>query len=123
MARSDEPDFLDELIADYTAEDPHFPVLLAEADARRAAFRALAAVRDESKISQTAAAAAMKTSQSALWRLETTATDARISTLQRYAHALGMRLQLVFVPEESAAEPVVVRGLRGATARAASAAA
>ena len=94
MAKRDESDFLDELIADYTAEDPNFPALLAEADARRAAFRALAAVRGESNISQTAAAAAMNTSQSALGRLETTATDARISTLQRYAHALGLLFQI-----------------------------
>lgn len=43
-------------------------------------------------LSQTEVAARMGTSQSAVARLETGLTDARISTLQRYANALQSEL-------------------------------
>jgi predicted transcriptional regulator len=66
-------------------------------------FRDLAATQDELVaqlvarrralgLSQTEVAARMGTSQSAVARLEAGAADARMSTVERYAHALGHRL-------------------------------
>lgn len=104
-----EPDFLDELIDERTARNPDFPEM-AEAAARcRQLLAALAERRRERKQSQTAIAAAMRSSQSSIARLETSATDAHISTLDRYASALGYRLQYHLIPESNgSADPAVV---------------
>jgi transcriptional regulator with XRE-family HTH domain len=51
--------------------------------------RELAAQRQAAGLSQTAVAARMGTSQSAVARLESGATDVRASTLERYAAAVG----------------------------------
>ena len=50
----------------------------------------LVAVRRERGLSQTEVAARMGTSQSALARLESAQPDARLSTIARYATALGV---------------------------------
>ena len=51
----------------------------------------------------------MPGSQSSIARLETSATDAHISTLDRYAEALGYRLQYHLIPESNGnADPAVV---------------
>jgi ribosome-binding protein aMBF1 (putative translation factor) len=49
----------------------------------------LVAQRQAARLSQTAVAARMGTSQSAVARLESGATDVRASTLERYAAAIG----------------------------------
>jgi predicted transcriptional regulator len=49
----------------------------------------LVRLRQESELSQTQVAARMGTSQSAVARLESGDLDARLSTLERYAAALG----------------------------------
>jgi seryl-tRNA synthetase len=104
-----EPDFLDELIAERTARNPDFPEMVEAAARRRALLGALAERRREGNRSQTAVAAAMHSSQSSIARLETSATDARISTLDRYAGALGYRLQYHLIPESNGnADPAVV---------------
>jgi len=69
------------------------------AERRRHLLGALAERRREGEHSQTAVAAAMQSSQSSIARLETSATDARLSTLDRYAHALGYRVEYSLVPE------------------------
>jgi transcriptional regulator with XRE-family HTH domain len=58
-------------------------------DRRRALMAELVAARREHGISQTEIAARMGTSQSAVARLERGDADARLSTLERYAAALG----------------------------------
>lgn len=58
-------------------------------DRRRALLNELVAVRREHGLSQTEIAARMGTSQSAVARLEHGDVDARLSTLERYAAALG----------------------------------
>ncbi|MGC1852176.1 MAG: helix-turn-helix transcriptional regulator [Solirubrobacterales bacterium] len=68
----------------------------------------LAEKRREDERSQTAVAAAMQSSQSSIARLESSATDARISTVDRYAHALGYRVQYHLIPEAEASDPSVV---------------
>jgi transcriptional regulator with XRE-family HTH domain len=58
------------------------------ADVRDVVVR-LAEVRREQRLSQTQIAARMGTSQSAVARLEAGQDDIRLSTLRRYADALG----------------------------------
>jgi transcriptional regulator with XRE-family HTH domain len=72
--------------------DPVFPGFREMADRRRALTGALLASRVEQGLSQTQVAARMGTSQSAVARLESGEADLRLSTLERYAAALGQRL-------------------------------
>ena len=55
-------------------------------------MRELAQRRQEAGLSQTEIAARMRTSQSAVARLEAGAADVRASTLERYAAALGAEI-------------------------------
>jgi transcriptional regulator with XRE-family HTH domain len=59
------------------------------AERRAGLVRGLAEQRLAAGLSQTEVAARMGTSQSAVARLESGATDARASTLERYAAAIG----------------------------------
>jgi transcriptional regulator with XRE-family HTH domain len=101
-------DFLDEVVAERNAKSPGFPTLVDAAVRRRELLSTLAAKRREDERSQTAVAAAMQSSQSSIARLESSATDARISTVDRYAHALGYRVQYHLIPEAEASDPSVV---------------
>lgn len=103
-----ERDFLDEVVAERTGQSPDFPDLVEAAVRRRELLGALAEKRREDERSQTAIAAAMQSSQSSIARLESSATDARISTVDRYAHALGYRVQYHLIPETDAPNPSVV---------------
>jgi predicted transcriptional regulator len=64
----------------------------AEMEERRRLAAELVARRQTLGLSQTEVAARMRTSQSAVARLESGAADVRLSTLQRYVAALGQRL-------------------------------
>ncbi|HEX8932994.1 MAG TPA: helix-turn-helix transcriptional regulator [Pseudonocardiaceae bacterium] len=66
-----------------------FPGLQEMLDRRRALMTELLAARKERGMSQTEIAAQMGTSQSAVARLERGDVDARLSTVDRYAAALG----------------------------------
>lgn len=66
-----------------------FPGFDRMAAARRALGEELVARRRELGLSQTQVAARMGTSQSAVARLEAGRGDIRLSTLERYAAALG----------------------------------
>jgi predicted transcriptional regulator len=101
-------DFLDEIVEERTAENPGFPQLVEAAVRRRELLNALAEKRRENARSQTAVAAEMHSSQSSIARLESSATDARISTIDRYAQVLGYRVQYHLIPESRAADPPVV---------------
>lgn len=103
-----EKDFLDEIVDERTAENPEFPQLVDAAQRRRELLRALAQKRQEEERSQTAVAAAMRSSQSSIARLESSATDARISTIDRFAHVLGYRVQYHLIPEGNSSDPPVV---------------
>ena len=104
-----ESDFLDEMVAERTARNADFPELMDAARRRRELLQALAAQRRQRKISQTQLAASMRTSQSTLARLETTAADTKLSTIERYAHALGMSVQYHLVDAERGGDgPAVV---------------
>jgi seryl-tRNA synthetase len=105
-----ERDLLERMIDKRTARNHEFPQLLDAARRRRELLRALAGQREKQHRSQTAIAAAMETSQSFVARLESTAADAKISTVDRYAGSLGFVVQYHLIPaiEADDAPPVVV---------------
>ncbi|MHB0868059.1 MAG: helix-turn-helix domain-containing protein [Chloroflexota bacterium] len=84
-----EKDFLDEMIAESTAMDPEFPRFYEEAKARRIRLRELAALRVKRGLTQTQVAARMGTSQSVVARIESGEIDVKLSTLEKYAAAIG----------------------------------
>lgn len=74
-------------------------VAASDDDANLAHFmRCLHLLREQRKLGQKDVARLMGTTQSAVSDLERTAVDPRISTLQRYARAVGAALKLVAVP-------------------------
>jgi len=87
-------DFADEIIATRTTSNPAFPEMVDAALRTRRLLRALADRRRALNLSQTVVAARMGTSQSALARLEAGDSDPRISTVERYAHAIGRELTI-----------------------------
>ena len=66
-----------------------FPGFAEMAEARRQLVDELVARRRAQGLSQTVVAARMGTSQSAVARLEASAGDLKVSTLERYAAAVG----------------------------------
>ena len=104
-----ERDFLDRMIAKRAERNPDFPKLLDAATRRRALLRALAERREAENLTQTQVAAVMETSQSFVARLESTAGDAKISTVDRYAESLGYVVQYHLVPAaDSGDTPAVI---------------
>jgi predicted transcriptional regulator len=73
--------------------EPVFPGFGEMARKRREVVADLARRRHQVGLSQTEVAARMGTSQSAIARLEAGDNDMRISTLERYAAALGQQLE------------------------------
>lgn len=87
---------------------------------RQETLGALAAHRRAARLSQTEVAARMGTSQSTVARLEAGEVDPRLSTLERYAEALGGRLdvELRFGPVTALpTSPPAVTELPGPAAR------
>ena len=74
--------------------DPVFPGFREMAERRRAVTDTFVEARSALGLSQTEVAARMGTSQSAVARLESGDADVRLSTLERYAAALGQRLEV-----------------------------
>jgi predicted transcriptional regulator len=69
-----------------------FPGFREMAERRRRLSAELVHRRRQIGLSQTAVAARMGTSQSAVARLEAGESDVRLSTLERYAAAVGMQI-------------------------------
>lgn len=74
--------------------DPLFPGFAQMAERRREIVSRLVDERVERGLTQTEVAARMGTSQSAVARLESGSADVRISTLERYAAALELTLEV-----------------------------
>ena len=91
-------DDLDRMIARRTALNPEFPALVSAARDRRRLLRALVAERERRQISQQLVARSMQTSQPAIARIESGAVDVRLSTIDRYAAAVGKRVQYKIAP-------------------------
>lgn len=91
MAR--EKDFLDEIIEESTQKNPRFPELVEAAAARRRLLRGLGRKREELGLTQKQVAERMETSQSAVARMEAGEVDAKLSTVDRYAAAIGQKVE------------------------------
>ncbi len=87
------PDFLDEVIHERRRQTSEFPELVEAAMRRRQLLRELGTRRERLGLSQTAVAARMGTSQSAVARLEAGELDPKLSTVERFATALGLRIE------------------------------
>jgi transcriptional regulator with XRE-family HTH domain len=92
----------------YHASDPEdlvplFPGFREMAEGRRRLLGELVSQRRSLGLSQTEVAARMGTSQSAVARLEALAGDARLSTLERYAEAVGHTLRWSLEPASARA--------------------
>ena len=96
-------DDLDTFIRERTRANPAFPALVEAARERRRLLRELAAARRQAGLTQTAVAASMGTSEAAVSRLESGEVDPRVSTVERYAVALGKRLEWRVVDNPPAA--------------------
>jgi ribosome-binding protein aMBF1 (putative translation factor) len=79
---------------------PRLPGFREMAQRRQRLLADLAACRQEAALSQTEVAARMGTSQSSVARLEAGGADVRLSTLERYAAAVGARLDWRVAPED-----------------------
>jgi transcriptional regulator with XRE-family HTH domain len=73
-------------------EDPEFLAHFEDAQLRSALLRQLLDTRNAVGLTQAEIAAVMCTTQSAISELESGAIDPRVSTLQRYARAVGSQL-------------------------------
>lgn len=94
IARKEAPDDLDRYIDERASKSPSLPAKVAARTTRRVLQRQLAERRVAFGLTQTEAAALMKTSQSSIARLESGEHDVRVSTLERYAAVLGCAIAL-----------------------------
>ena len=86
-------DDLDRSIRRRTAANADYARLVEAALDRRHLMRALATERERRRIPQQAVARRMKTSQPAVARIESGEVDVRLSTIDRYAAAIGKRVR------------------------------
>src|SRR6266702_1578805 len=87
-------DFVAEIIAERTGNNPVFPQRVAEAEARRKLARRLAALREKRALSQTVVAARIRTTASVVSTKEA-GGDVKMSTYKRYCAAIGAAVRLV----------------------------
>jgi len=90
-------DDLDRYIAERDARERGFAALVADAEMRLAFGRRMAERRRANGKTQTQVAALMHTSPAIVSRLES-GHDVRVSTLEKYVAALGLRLEINAVP-------------------------
>ena len=96
MVPGSERDDLDGFIAEASA-DPVFAAALDQARQRREILLELRQRRRAAGLSRTTVAARMGTSEAAVARLESGATDPRWSSVERFAAAIGVRLDIHLV--------------------------
>jgi DNA-binding XRE family transcriptional regulator len=96
-------DDLDAVVRERSRTNPDFPALVEAARERRRLLRELAEARREAGLTQTTVAARMGTSEAAVSRLESGEVDAKLSTVERYAAALGKRVEWRVVGDSPAA--------------------
>jgi DNA-binding XRE family transcriptional regulator len=86
-------DDLDDYIAERAVRNPELPGLVEEAAQRQQLLRDLVGARKHARLTQTAVAAHMRTSASVVARLERGGPNTTLATVQRYAAAVGKRLE------------------------------
>lgn len=104
-------DDLDKLIDDLGRDDPGLELRVAAALERRELARQLAERRRAAGLTQTDVADRMSTSQGQVARFESGA-DTRMSTVARYAAALGVTVTWSIEPSTSSKRPDRVAGGR-----------
>jgi DNA-binding Xre family transcriptional regulator len=87
-------DDLDRYISERARSNRSLPARVAVRTNRRVLQRLLAERRLSLRLTQTEAAVLMRTSQSAIARLESGEHDVRVSTLERYAEVLGCSITM-----------------------------
>jgi transcriptional regulator with XRE-family HTH domain len=90
---------------DERRHQPVFPGFREMSERRRALSDELVVRRRALGLSQTQVAARMGTSQSAVARIETGSSDVLMSTVDRYATALGRRLEWSLEVPEPGGQP------------------
>jgi ribosome-binding protein aMBF1 (putative translation factor) len=93
MAKTQRRDDLEDYIAERAKTDPELPTRVDAALRRRGLLRALADERRARGLPLAAVAARMGTSEAAVACLEAGEVDPRLSTVERFADALGKRLE------------------------------
>lgn len=101
---AEDRDELDAFIDDETSKDPAFAAAYVDAQRRAEIFEILAGRRRAAGLSQAQVAQLMGTTQSAVSDLERRTPDVILSTLHRYARAVGTRFAIDILPAES--EPI-----------------
>jgi transcriptional regulator with XRE-family HTH domain len=96
-------DDLEAYVKTRSTQDPILPDLMRAAEERRAMARKLAACRERAQLSQAQVAAKMSASPSVVSRIEHGA-DVQLSTLQKYAAALDLKLDLTLTARRSPAK-------------------
>lgn len=102
IRRTRPADDLDRSIRRRVSANCDYALLVQAALDRRHLMRGLAAERQRRHIPQLAVARTMKTSQPAVARIETGEVDVRLSTVERYAAAVGQRVHYRLVPARGA---------------------
>ena len=103
-------DDLDRLFAEWALGDPEF------AEQYERGYQAfqigvmLKTAREDAKLTQAQVAKRLGTHKSAISRMENHAEDIRLSTLQRYAQAVGCILKLELMPESEGTVQKAIRG-------------
>ncbi|MEX2556874.1 MAG: helix-turn-helix transcriptional regulator [Actinomycetota bacterium] len=97
MPRSKTPrrsprDDLEDYVTERTERNPDFPRLIQAAAERKRLLRELASARRAARLTQSDVAARMKTSTSAVARLERGEMNPTVATLQRFATAVGKKI-------------------------------
>jgi transcriptional regulator with XRE-family HTH domain len=92
---SEQYDDLDAYVAKRATKNPAFPAMVDATLKERRLLRELAAKRVEMGLSQKIVAALMGTTRPALARLERGEIDPKLSTLERYAEALGLSIAVI----------------------------
>lgn len=93
QVRRQKPDFLDEIVAEGARADPSFPAMVDATYRRRELLRRLVQARIRGGLTQERVAERMRTSQAAVARIESGDFDVRTTTLDRYAAAVGKRIE------------------------------
>ncbi|MDQ3676637.1 MAG: helix-turn-helix domain-containing protein [Actinomycetota bacterium] len=99
-------DDLDTYIDERSAREPGFRAQHAAALSRREMMRRMADARLAADRTQTELGAVVGTSQAQIARIEKGDADCRISSVERYAAALGFELRYQLVPAAGAQPPV-----------------
>lgn len=96
-----ERDDLDDFIAEASGT-PAFAAALDQARRRREVLSKLARRRKAAGLTRTVVAGRMGTSEAAVARLESGSTDPRWSSVERFAAAIGVRLEITVRPSTAA---------------------